>query len=100
MRHLIFIFGDQLNVNLSSLDGFDLKQDCILMAEVINEATYVKHHKQKIALIFSAMRHFAHSLEEKKYSVIYKKLDEKPDLNNFTDVLNDAITYLKNFNLI
>ena len=33
------------------------------MMEVREEATYVRHHKQKIALIFSAMRHFADELE-------------------------------------
>lgn len=91
MRHLIYIFGDQLNINLSSLEGFDPQKDCILMAEVLTEATYVKHHKQKIALIFSAMRHFAQSLKEKNYSVIYKKLDEKTHLNDFTAVLNNVI---------
>ena len=34
----------------------------ILMMEVWDEATYVRHHKQKIVLIFSAMRHFAEEL--------------------------------------
>ena len=32
------------------------------MAEVRSEATYVKHHKKKIALLFAAMRHFAHGV--------------------------------------
>lgn len=32
---------------------------------VIEEATYVHHHKLKMALIFSAMRHFAIVLREK-----------------------------------
>ena len=29
------------------------------MAEVMEEATYVRHNRHKIALLFSAMRHFA-----------------------------------------
>ena len=29
------------------------------MAEVMDEVTYVKHHKRKIAFLFAAMRHFA-----------------------------------------
>ena len=76
MRHLIYIFGDQLNINLSSLEGFDPQKDCILMAEVVNEATYVKHHKQKIALIFSAMRHFRLELEALGHSVHYVTIDQ------------------------
>jgi deoxyribodipyrimidine photolyase-related protein len=32
------------------------------MAEVMAEGTYVPHHPQKIALILSAMRHFAAEL--------------------------------------
>ncbi|MCS4245645.1 deoxyribodipyrimidine photolyase-like uncharacterized protein, partial [Rhizobium sp. BIGb0125] len=55
-RNLIFILGDQLTLEMSSLDGADPTQDIILMCEVMEEATYVQHHKLKIALIFSAMR--------------------------------------------
>ena len=36
--------------------------DTVLMMEVVEEATYVSHHKQKLTLIFSAMRHFAEEL--------------------------------------
>lgn len=91
MRHLIYIFGDQLSDCISSLEGFDPNQDSILMAEVINEATFVKHHKQKIALIFSAMRHFAIALEDKRYPVIYKKIDTNTHLKNFSAVLSDVL---------
>ena len=58
------ILGDQLSLSLPTLRGLDPKHDRILMAEVRQEATYVQHHKQKIALLFSAMRHFAHSLQQ------------------------------------
>lgn len=61
-RSLIFVLGDQLSMSLSSLGGADPGQDVILMCEVLEEASYVQHHKLKIALIFSAMRHFAQEL--------------------------------------
>ena len=52
-RHLILILGDQLSPTLASLADADPARDVILMAEVMAEATYVRHHKQKIAFIFS-----------------------------------------------
>ena len=50
------VLGDQLSDTLSALDGVDRRNDIVLMVEVNDEATYVRHHKQKIALIFAAMR--------------------------------------------
>ena len=75
-RNLIFILGDQLSPSLSSLEGADPRQDVILMCEVTEEATYVQHHKRKIALIFAAMRHFAEELREKGFDVRYVRLDD------------------------
>ena len=40
MRNLIFILGDQLSLNISSLQDFDKNHDAILMAEVWDEAKY------------------------------------------------------------
>ena len=42
------------------------------MAKVVEEATYVTHHPQKIALIFSAMRHFAKELKAEGWRVRYQ----------------------------
>ncbi|MEL7452947.1 MAG: cryptochrome/photolyase family protein, partial [Pseudomonadota bacterium] len=53
---LILILGDQLSPAMTSLQAGDRQTDRILMVEVLEEATYVKHHKKKIAFIFSAMR--------------------------------------------
>ncbi|MDA5557736.1 cryptochrome/photolyase family protein [Shimia sp. MMG029] len=48
---LILVLGDQLTPSVSSLrkhnDG-----DVVLMVEVREEATYVKHHKKKSHLFF------------------------------------------------
>jgi deoxyribodipyrimidine photolyase-related protein len=52
--------GDQLSRGLSSLaDASPDTDDIVFMAEVMGEATSVRHHKKKIAFLFSAMRHFA-----------------------------------------
>ncbi|MGF1462416.1 MAG: cryptochrome/photolyase family protein [Maricaulaceae bacterium] len=70
--------GDQLSANLSSLSDLNADTDLVLMAEVGEEAGYVRHHKQKIALIFAAMRKFAAGLEGQGAQVRYTRLDD-PD---------------------
>lgn len=75
MSTLRLILADQLSENIASLTDIDAASDRVLMAEVIAEATYVKHHKKKIILLFSAMRHFAERLTSKGNRVIYRKLD-------------------------
>jgi deoxyribodipyrimidine photolyase-related protein len=80
MRNLIYIFGDQLSISISSLDNFSKQDDLVLMTEVMEEATYVPHHKKKLIFIISAMRHFAEELKEKGFNVEYVKLDD--DKNN------------------
>ncbi len=91
MATLRFILGDQLSRSISSLDGVDRKKDVVLMAEVRDEATYVRHHQQKIALVFSAMRHFAQSLEEEGLRVDYVRLDDGDNSGSFTGELKRAL---------
>ena len=92
-RNLCVILGDQLSEKISSLDGFDKKQDSILMMEVIDEIEYVNHHKKKLVLIFSAMRHFAQDLRKKGFNVTYVEFDEsKP---SFTKELQKQCRLLK-----
>ncbi|HMO68501.1 MAG TPA: cryptochrome/photolyase family protein, partial [Novosphingobium sp.] len=75
-RILIPILGDQLSPALSALDGVARGDAVILMAEVAAEAGYVGHHKQKIAFIFSAMRHFAAELRAEGWTVDYVAFDD------------------------
>lgn len=77
------ILGDQLSHSVSSLKDATPEKDEILMCEVWDEATYVKHHKKKIAFIFSAMRHFAEELREKGFTVHYTKLDHADNAGSF-----------------
>ncbi|SDI48423.1 cryptochrome/photolyase family protein [Pseudomonas panipatensis] len=75
-RRLGLLLGDQLSFDLELFDVLDGRQDALLMAEVEAEARYVAHHPRKIALIFSAMRHFAEALRERGWRVIYVRLDD------------------------
>jgi len=89
--NLRVILGDQLSHSISSLDDIDKDNDVILMCEVQEEATYVKHHKKKIAFIFSAMRHFAQELRDKGYFVRYTKLDDPENAGSFTGEIRRAL---------
>ena len=73
---LILVLGDQLSPGLSSLAAGDPRTDRVLMAEVMAEASYVPHHKKKLVLVFSAMRHFAQELREAGWQVDYVTLDD------------------------
>ena len=91
MPSLILILGDQLNKNISSLKHANKDEDIVLMCEVVSEATYIKHHKKKIAFILSAMRHFSVELKKSGYNVIYTSLDDKNNTNSFeSEVLRIA----------
>lgn len=68
--------GDQLSFELSALEGLDVARDRVLLAEVAEEAGHVPHHPQKIAFIFSAMRHFAEALRLRGVAVDYVRLDD------------------------
>ncbi|MBC52400.1 MAG: cryptochrome/photolyase family protein [Gammaproteobacteria bacterium] len=86
---LALILGDQLSAELSCLRELDKATDLIVMAEVGAEARYVKHHKQKIALLFCAMRHFASTLEDEGWRVHYHAFDAKAPQQSLLDVITD-----------
>ncbi|MEO1967317.1 MAG: cryptochrome/photolyase family protein [Sphingomonadaceae bacterium] len=88
---LVPILGDQLTRTLASLRGRAKDDTVVLMMEVWDEATYVKHHKQKIVLIFSAMRHFAAELEDAGWQVDYVELDGAGNSGSFTGELARAV---------
>lgn len=91
MTVLRLVLGDQLTRSISSLKDIDASSDVVLMAEVMEEATYVRHHKQKIALVLAAMRHFAEDLTAEGLTVDYVQLDAPGNGGDFTAVLADAV---------
>ncbi|MBZ4021332.1 cryptochrome/photolyase family protein [Rhodobacter sp. TJ_12] len=88
---LIFVLGDQLSRGLSALADIDPSQDVVLMVEVREEGTYVPHHKQKIAFLLSAMRHFADDLRAEGLRVDYVRLDDPDNTHSFTGELARAV---------
>jgi deoxyribodipyrimidine photolyase-related protein len=76
MTTLRVVLGDQCSAALSSLEDLDPANDTVLMAEVMGECTYVRHHQKKIVLVLSAMRHFARALQSRGVTVRYVRLDD------------------------
>lgn len=89
---LILVLGDQLTLSLPMLQNADKFNDTILMAEVREEATYVKHHKKKIVFLFSAMRHFAQALRQEGFNVRYIEYDDAENPGSLFYAVKDAVT--------
>lgn len=72
---LRLILGDQLNEQHS---WFQRKDPNVLYAlmEIRQETDYVKHHIQKVAVFFAAMRAFAARLKKLGHRVAYLRLDD------------------------
>jgi deoxyribodipyrimidine photolyase-related protein len=91
MTTLIPILGDQLSLNLSSLDDADPASSILLMMEVADETSYVPHHKAKIAYIFSAMRHHGEALRARGWAVEYVKFDDPANTGSFSGEIARAV---------
>ena len=79
------VLGDQLNENHSWFS--EVSEDTLyVIAELHQEANYVKHHIQKICAFFAAMSGFAERLRTLGHDVQYFTLDETKtytDLSGF-----------------
>jgi deoxyribodipyrimidine photolyase-related protein len=73
---LILVLGDQLTDTVAALRAADPARDVVVMAEVMAEGTYVRHHPQKIALVLAAMRKHAAHLSALGWRVAYTRLDD------------------------
>ena len=89
------VLGDQLDRAVAALSGIDVGRDTVLMMEVTDEATYVRHHKKKIAFLFSAMRHFAEALRADGLRVDYVRLDDPANTGSFAGEVERAAQRLK-----
>jgi deoxyribodipyrimidine photolyase-related protein len=89
-RTLRLVLGDQLTDSLTSLRDV-AAGDLVLMAEVMAEATYVRHHKQKLVMVFSAMRQFAARLQARGIDVRYVGLEDADNTQTLTGELQKAL---------
>ncbi|MFN7238437.1 MAG: cryptochrome/photolyase family protein, partial [Brevundimonas sp.] len=88
---LRLVLGDQLSDGLSALRDLDPAADQVLMAEVLDEATYVRHHKQKVALVFASMRKFAARLAAHGARVRYVRIDDPASTGSIAGELQRAL---------
>lgn len=89
------ILGDQLSTRLDIVAEADKTCDVFLMAEVMTEAAYVRHHVKKIAFLFSAMRHYAEALRTAGYKVRYVRLEDKDNSQSLEGEILRATSELK-----
>lgn len=89
------VLGDQLSPGLATLRQADRDRDIVLLAEVQAEAVYVRHHPQKIALVFAAMRKFAAELEQRGFRVRYVQLDDPANTGSLQTEIERAFAELQ-----
>lgn len=90
IKTLRLVLGDQCSAGLSSLRDM-APGDVVLMAEVAGECTYVRHHPKKIALVLSAMRHFAAELRARGATVDYVTLEAPGNTHSLRGELLRAV---------
>ena len=88
-RRLRLILGDQLNFEHSWFNKPDAST-LIVVAELKQEISYVRHHVQKVCAFFAAMEQFAQALQQLGHHVLYQTLDDTSEY----DSLDTFITAL------
>jgi len=91
MKKLRLILGDQLNINHSWFKKADPNVVYCLF-EMRQETDYVKHHIQKVAGFFSAMRNFADALKTQNHQVVYFKINDPKNTQNLIDNISKLAT--------
>lgn len=91
MSSLILILNDQLSHSISSLSKCDRRCDTVLIPELLEDLTNVKHHKKKIILLLAALRHFAAELRRQGYKVEHIPLDSGDNTQSLEGELTRAI---------
>jgi deoxyribodipyrimidine photolyase-related protein len=89
-KRLRLVLGDQLN---RSHPWFDAPDDDTLyvLAELHQEASYVRHHLQKVLAFFTAMAAFATELEEAGHRVLFLDLDDTAGFETLPALLTELL---------
>ena len=85
-RRLRLILGDQLNLEHSWFGEPDASV-LIVVAELKQEASYVRHHVQKVCAFFAAMEQFAQALQQQGHHVLYQTLDDTAEYDSLETFL-------------
>ena len=91
MTTLVLILGDQLSPDMSSLRDMDPDDTLVLMVEIEEETTYVRHHRRKLAYVLSAMRHHREFLRDLGWTVDYVELEDQGNTGSFTGEVMRAV---------
>jgi deoxyribodipyrimidine photolyase-related protein len=94
-KTLRLILGDQLNYNHSWYKKSN-DSTLYLIAELKQEATYTKHHIQKLCGFFLAMKNFSDNLKAQGLDVLYLDLN---DTSNFPTLQDLLISTCKNYSI-
>ncbi|MFT6409122.1 MAG: deoxyribodipyrimidine photolyase-related protein, partial [Arenicella sp.] len=87
-KTLRLILGDQLNASHSWYRDKD-SSVLYVIAEQYQEASYVKHHIQKIAAFFLAMQAFAAALESAGHNVRHLELDDSAAFADLPELITE-----------
>jgi deoxyribodipyrimidine photolyase-related protein len=71
--------GNQLNARIGLLSRLEASSTVVLMIESLERSRAHPYHKQKLALVLSAMRHFRLELERAGFTVHYLQTDSFED---------------------
>ena len=93
-KTLRLILGDQLDELHSWFKTPDRDVTYVVM-EIRQETDYVKHHIQKVAAFFTAMRAFSARLRELGHQVIYIRLDDRQNRQTITANLQKLLAAKK-----
>jgi deoxyribodipyrimidine photolyase-related protein len=93
-KTLRLLLGDQLNENHSWFKHPDKAVTYVLM-EIRQETDYVRHHIQKVAAFFAAMRNFSASLTASGHRVVYIRLDDSENTQTIEGNLRRLIEHHK-----
>lgn len=75
-RQTVWILGDQLSPSHAALAAAEKETTVVLMVEAKSRGSVLRYHRQKLVLIYSAMRHFAAELTRSGWDVDYVRLEE------------------------
>jgi deoxyribodipyrimidine photolyase-related protein len=71
----VWILGDQLSPFHAGLQVAEKSSTVVLMMESKARGNLLRYHQQKLALVFSAMRHFAEDLKGAGWTVDYLRIE-------------------------
>lgn len=91
MKILRLILGDQLNLNHSWFEKVDNNMVYVMM-EIRPETNYAKHHIQKLLGVLGGMRNFSQRLQNLGHHIVYIKIADKNNGQDFGGNLSKIIT--------